>query len=276
MSVKVEASGRRSVEVEFEVDGTPEQVWAAIATGPGISAWAVPTVVDEADGKPSLVRMTWGPGFESKARVTAFEAPHRLVMEADNWMPDAPPIAGEWTIQARAGGTCTLRIVQSLFASGDDWDNQLETLDSGWSAFLATLRLYLKHFRGQRATLKSLMVPATGTEAQVWDKLMRTLGLQGVAVGQRWSAAAGAPSLGGVLEYLHALPYDALVRAESPRPGIAAFGTVSMGGPVMVGINRYSYGDGGDAAADQELAQWQAWFAEHFPAPQGAEESAGT
>jgi len=38
MSVKKEASGRRSVQVEVEVSGTPEEVWQAIATGPGISS----------------------------------------------------------------------------------------------------------------------------------------------------------------------------------------------------------------------------------------------
>ena len=43
MSVKKEADGRRSVQVEVEVPGTPEQVWQAIATGPGVGAWFVPT-----------------------------------------------------------------------------------------------------------------------------------------------------------------------------------------------------------------------------------------
>ena len=33
MSVKSEPNGRRSVTVETEVPGTPEQVWQAIATG---------------------------------------------------------------------------------------------------------------------------------------------------------------------------------------------------------------------------------------------------
>ena len=41
MGVKEEASGRRSVQVEIEVSGTPEEVWQAIATGPGISSWFV-------------------------------------------------------------------------------------------------------------------------------------------------------------------------------------------------------------------------------------------
>ena len=43
MPVKKDASGRRSVEAEVEVPGTPEEVWQAIATGPGISSWFVPT-----------------------------------------------------------------------------------------------------------------------------------------------------------------------------------------------------------------------------------------
>ena len=41
MGVKEEASGRRSVQVEIEVSGTPEEVWQAIATDQGISSWFV-------------------------------------------------------------------------------------------------------------------------------------------------------------------------------------------------------------------------------------------
>ena len=50
MSVKKEASGRRSIQVEVEVPGTPEEVWQAIATGPGISSWFVPTRSEERAG----------------------------------------------------------------------------------------------------------------------------------------------------------------------------------------------------------------------------------
>ena len=60
MSVKKEASGRRSVQVEVEVPGTPEEVWQAIATGPGISSWFVPTEFEESDGRPVAVKMIFG------------------------------------------------------------------------------------------------------------------------------------------------------------------------------------------------------------------------
>ena len=75
MSVKKEASGRRSVQVEVEVPGTPEEVWQAIATGPGISSWFVPTEFEERDGKLVAVKMNFGPGMESRATVTAWEPP---------------------------------------------------------------------------------------------------------------------------------------------------------------------------------------------------------
>ena len=65
MSVKKEASGRRSVQVEVEVPGTPEEVWQAIATGPGISSWMVTAEFEERDGKPVAVKMNFGPGMES-------------------------------------------------------------------------------------------------------------------------------------------------------------------------------------------------------------------
>src|ERR1700722_7309777 len=55
MSVKKEASGRRSIKVEVGVPGTPEEVWQAIATGPGISAWFTPAKFEERDGKPVAV-----------------------------------------------------------------------------------------------------------------------------------------------------------------------------------------------------------------------------
>jgi len=50
MPLKRDDSGRRWVEMEFLVPGTPEQVWQAIATGPGMSAWFTTTQVEERVG----------------------------------------------------------------------------------------------------------------------------------------------------------------------------------------------------------------------------------
>jgi len=123
MSVKKEANGRRSVQVEVEVPGTPEQVWQAIATGPGVGAWFVPTEVDGRVG--GTVTSHFGGGMDSDSTITEWDAPHRFVAEG-SWGPNAPTIATEWTVEARDGGTCIVRVVHSLFAETDEWDNQIE------------------------------------------------------------------------------------------------------------------------------------------------------
>jgi uncharacterized protein YndB with AHSA1/START domain len=266
MSVKKEASGRRSVQVEVEVPGTPDEVWQAIATGPGISSWFVPTAFEERDGKPVAVTLSFGPGMESRSVVTAWEPARGWATESEGWVPGSPPIANEWTVEAREGGTCIVRIVHSLFASTDDWDNQLEGTESGWPAFLRTLRIYLTHFRGQTSTMKQWMVPVAGTEAEAWETLTAALGLKGISVGQPWAAPAGVPDLGGVAEYVSEKPYDILVRLDTPGPGVAAFGAVNFGGQSMVGLNFYLYGDRSAETLAREMPLWQAWIEERLSA----------
>jgi uncharacterized protein YndB with AHSA1/START domain len=199
MSVKKEASGRRSVQVEFEVPGTPEEVWQAIATGPGISAWFVPAEFEEQGGKPVAVKFQFGPGMEIRGAVKAWDPPRMFVAEGDG-MSGSPPIAAEWSVEARAGGVCRVRLVQSLFASTDEWDDQLEGATSGWAGFLNILRVYLTHFRGQRAVIMQVTAPVATTDAESWEALTSALGVKGLSVGQRWATPTGASALSGVLE----------------------------------------------------------------------------
>jgi uncharacterized protein YndB with AHSA1/START domain len=267
MSVKKEASGRRSVQVEVEVPGTPEEVWRAIATGPGISAWFVPAEFEERDGKPVAVKLDFGPGMESRSAVTAWEPPRMYAAESSGWLPGSPPIADQWSVEARGGGICVVRVVHSLFASTDDWDSQLEGTESGWPAFFRILRIYLTHFRGQRSAMMQWMAPAAGTETQAWETLTAALGLKGVSVGQRWSAPASAPALGGVLEYASQSPCTALLRLDKPGPGAAALSAVSFGDSIMVTLNFYLYGDQATGTIARETPLWQAWIQERFPTP---------
>ncbi|HXJ29854.1 MAG TPA: SRPBCC family protein, partial [Gemmatimonadales bacterium] len=85
MSVKQEANGRRSLEVAFEVPGTPEEVWQAIATGPGISSWFVPTEIEERNGKPVAVKINFG-GMEMRSEVTTWDPPRTFTRTANGWL----------------------------------------------------------------------------------------------------------------------------------------------------------------------------------------------
>jgi uncharacterized protein YndB with AHSA1/START domain len=267
MSVKKEASGRRSVQVEVEVPGTPEEVWQAIATGPGISSWFVPASFEESDGKPVAVTLNFGPGMESRSPLTGWDPPRKWSAEAGGWAPGSPNIADEWSVEARAGGKCVVRIVHSLFASTDEWDNQLEGTESGWPGFFRILRIYLTHFRGQRSAMMQWMAPAAGTEKEAWETLTAALGLKGVSAGQPWTAPAGVPSLSGVVEHVTQSPCNALLRFDKPGPGTAALGAVSFGGQAMVTLNFYLYGDQAAATVARETPLWETWVQERFPAP---------
>jgi uncharacterized protein YndB with AHSA1/START domain len=260
VTVKKDASGRRSAQIEIEVPGTPEEVWQAIATGPGISSWLVPTKFEESDGEPVAVTM------EPRSAVTAWDPPRTFATQSEGW-GDIPPIATEWSIEARAGGVCVIRVVHSLFASTDEWDDQLDAAGLGWSGFFRTLTIYLTHFRGLRSEIMQFVVPFAGTEAEAWEALTTALGVNGLRVGEEWTAPAGAPALSGVVEYVNESPYDALLRLDEPERGIAALGAYEMGGQGWVAVNFYRYGDQAAETVARETPLWRAWIEERFPMP---------
>jgi uncharacterized protein YndB with AHSA1/START domain len=264
MSVKKEPSGRRSVQVEVEVPGTPEEVWQAIATGPGISSWFVATEFEEIDGKPVAVRFNFGPGMAPRSPVTDWDPPRMFAAQGEGW-DGSPPIATEWNVVARANGACLVRVVNSLVSSTDDWDKHLEATALGWPAFFRTLGIYLRHFRGQRSAILQLVTPVPGTEAEAWDALTAAMGLQGLSVGQHWAAPAGVPALSGVAEYASESPYDILLRLDKPGSGVLALGAFSFADQSMVAMNFYHYGDLASETVARETPVWQAWIQECFP-----------
>jgi uncharacterized protein YndB with AHSA1/START domain len=268
MSVKKEPSGRRSVQVEVEVLGTPEEVWRAIATGPGISSWFVPTRSEERAG--GQVVSNFGPGMDCPATITEWEAPKRFVAEGAMGGPGSPTAATEWTVEARAGGKCLVRVVHSLFASTDDWDNQLDGLEQGWPTYFRILRMYLERFKGLPCSAMQFVGFSTDPESKAWEKAGGELGLLKLAPGQKWSAPDGFPRMSGVVDSLgqgmHA--NNVLLRLDTPAPGTAYIGAFSCGGMVMVCLSVYLYGDQAKAAVDRDEPTWQTWMSDRFPMPQ--------
>ncbi len=267
MPVNKEPSGRRSVQVEVEVPGTPEEVWQAIATGPGISSWFVPTDVEEREGGTSVSRFSSDGSMDSVATITAWDPPRSFVAESADLGPEAPPVATEWIVEARSGGTCVVRVVHSLFASGDDWDDQLEGWESGWPAFFRILRLYLAHFRGQRGSAFQLMGVAPEPKAEAWAALTRSLGIVGATAGQPVSTSGDAPRFAGLVDWGGQAEHseELLIRLHEPAPGIAHVFALPMGGQVYLPIRLYLYGDRAESVVGHDESRWQAWMNERFP-----------
>lgn len=267
MSVeKDEAAGTRKVTMEVEVPGTPEEVWQAVATGPGTSAWFVPTEIEEREGGELIFDL--GPGMgTSKGVVTAWEPPRRLAYEEREWMPGAPPVATGIVVEERDGRTCVVRMVHSLVTDSHEWDDQLESFERGWPPFFRLLRLYLAHFAGRRCSSCRAMGRGAAPESRAWSELAEELGVSGAAAGDAVATKDGAPGLAGEVEHLGAEPdhHEILIRLDRPAPGYALVGTFAWDDDVYTTASVYLFGDGAPAVAEREGAAWQSWLEARSP-----------
>lgn len=210
--------------------------------------------------------------MDSTSTITLWDPPRRTVSESRDLGPDAPPVATEWIVEARSGGTCIVRVVHSLFASSDDWDHQLEGWEYGWPGFFRILRLVLIHFAGQSSSAFQLGGAAPEPRSQAWAALTGPLGLAGAVKGQRVRTPVGVPSLAAVVERVGeaAYPEELLLRLDEPAPGIAHLFAMSMGGQVYLSFRFYLYGDSAAAAAQRNEPLWQAWMSQQFPSVRDA------
>ena len=267
MAIRHHPDGRRSIQAEAKVPGTAEEVWEAIATGPGIGSWFYPTDVEERVG--GALRYHTGSEMDHiPAKVTVWDPPRRFRHEGKDCGPDGPATATEWTIEPRADGRCLVRVVHSLFASTDDWDDQLENFEAGWPQALVILRFYLTHFRDRRASIPRAYGAFDGSVDEAWTALLAALDAHGLKPGDSWTlSASGAASLAGSLEEVHATSRQPTVffRTREPAPGLAAACAYKIAERATVALSIYLYGDEAPAAAARTEAAWQAWMKDRFP-----------
>lgn len=267
MAIHRDDSGKRWVEVKVEVPGSPDEVWRAIATDKGISSWFVPTRTEyDSDGKPVKLICDFGPGMESVSKVTNWNPPHLLEAESKDLGEDAPSIATQWIVEAKDGNVCVVRVVHSLFASTDDWDNQLEGWEGGWPSFFRLLRLYLAHFPDQDSALLQHSAFLGKPRDAAWKKLTTALGFNAPVLGERCDSSGSAPALGGIVEQMGDDAYheELLIRLDRPAPGIAHLFAMEMGEQVMLSLRFYLYGDTATVTKDQEEPVWQSWISEQL------------
>lgn len=251
----------RRLEKHLELDATPEQVWEAISTGPGISAWFVPHQVEPGVG--GAMTAQFGPGFDVSGKVTAYEPGRRFAYGTAEPPPDgAADYAFEFLVEGRDGGGTVLRFVQSGFLD-EGWEDEYNSLDKGWDLFFLNLRCYLEHFAGQPVGSVVTMAFAAGSATDIWPVLLDALRLPGrPAVGDTVTFAPDGPApVTGVVDVVN----DEFVglRSASGLHRIGAEGEAGCG----VSAFHYFYGEPVDVAALTE--QWQGWLTRLFPAPVG-------
>jgi uncharacterized protein YndB with AHSA1/START domain len=158
--------------LDATVPATPDQVWNAIATGPGISSW----FVGRTDIDGTTVRTQFGDNWIPAGTVTTSDQPHHFAYRSDT-APDGRYTAYEYLIEGRDHSATVLRTVTSGFLPGDDWADEYEAMRYGGALFFATLTEHLTHFAGQTATPLTAFGPPVTDWPTTWHTLTDALGL---------------------------------------------------------------------------------------------------
>jgi uncharacterized protein YndB with AHSA1/START domain len=264
MPIKKDGTGKRWVEMEIVTPGTPEQVWNALATGPGNTAWFTKTTIEERVG--GALRFDFGANGSSSGEVTRWDPPHGFGYVERDWSKGAPPVATEITITSRSGDQCVVRMVHSLFSTADDWDDQLEGFESGWPGFFEVLRIYLSHFAGMKAASFIAQVVVEADQLEIWKRLNDALGVAGANAGESRITGTTPEALSGVVESVRqdAKQRGILMRLGAPAPGAALIGTYGAGPNVTVSMCLFFYGDDAEPIAAASEPRWQNWLVETF------------
>jgi uncharacterized protein YndB with AHSA1/START domain len=228
-------SEERRIEVEVPLDATPEEVWAAIATEAGLTAWFAPMdpAPDEngqlADGE--VLRWDEGRGFAVRGEAGAFE----------------------YEIEPEEDGTAVLHFVHAGF-TGDGWEAEYEATARGWDLYFHTLQLYLSDFSAQPATYVVAEGPAWAGTPEAWEKLREAIG---GAVGDKVELDVyGLGTIVGEVDY-HG-PSHLGVRTDD---ALLRFHDRSLLG-MSVALGHHYYGPGQDAERLEDA--WQSWLTEFY------------
>jgi uncharacterized protein YndB with AHSA1/START domain len=233
------------VRGEITVDATPDQVWNAIASGPGVDSWLMGRTEVDSASKTSTFEMF---GNTSTSAITVWEPGHRYATQEEK-NPDGTFMAVEWLIEARDGGGAVVRFVHSG-SLGDDWEAEYNGLSAGDHAYLTKLAVYLAHF-APRTAKRSTFLPGPVTK-DPWVAMT-------AAVGAGPDAADGQPAR---LTVPGIEPVDGVVEFVGPPSFVGMRATDAMY-MLIHGYNDMTfatahYFDDRDRSA--ETAAWQAWL----------------
>ena len=160
------------INLDATVDATPDQIWDAIATGPGISTWFVGrTEIDNGE-----VRTAFGDNWIPAGTINTTDKPHHFAYGSEP-APDGRFIAYDYLVEGRDHSGTILRAVTSGFLPGDDWAGEYEAMQYGTQLFFATLVEYLRHFPGRPTTPVTAFGPPVTDWPAAWAALHQALGL---------------------------------------------------------------------------------------------------
>jgi uncharacterized protein YndB with AHSA1/START domain len=241
------------ITLDLEVDATPEQVWEAIATGPGLNSWFLGDSEIEPQ-RGGTWKWSFG-GFTDESTLSTWDPPTRLVTSG-NEGPYGAKHSFDYTVQPREGGGSAIRYVHSGVLGGEDWEAEYEAMSEGDPMYLFKLVQYLNHFRGRFATKVDAFGPNVPDRQQAMAAFRRALGLgDEVAKGDKVSLKPeGVDPIEGEVD--HVSPhFIGLITDDAIYRFIHGFT-----GETLVGHHVFAPG----ANREQLEKEWGAWLADAF------------
>jgi uncharacterized protein YndB with AHSA1/START domain len=173
----------RDFETSIEIDAPPSVVWMALIEADQLTRWfsLEAAVEPKAGGRYFL---GWGEAFNGEARILAIE-PERRLSTTWNAMTatdlDGRPLPNgalplqlsvDYHLSARSGGT-VVRLVHSGFGRNAAWDDEYDSISSGWAFELWSLKHYLERHRGrQRRAVWVVGAPQAASAQSVWRRIL--------------------------------------------------------------------------------------------------------
>jgi uncharacterized protein YndB with AHSA1/START domain len=234
------------VSEEMTIAATPEEVWEAITTGPGVDSWLMGRTEVDSANKTARFEMF---GDVATSTITAWE-PGRHYATKQDPEADGTFMAMEWLIEARDGGGTVVRFVHSGLL-GDNWEAEYDGLSIGDRAYMKKLAVYLAHYAPRTATVSTFLPGPVAAEP--WGAMTAALGVgTDPADGQPGRlSVAGIEPVEGTVEAVIGSKFVGL-RTDD------AFYTLIHGYNDMVFATAHYYDDR-DPSAESEA--WQTWLA---------------
>ncbi|HXZ13967.1 MAG TPA: SRPBCC domain-containing protein [Candidatus Sulfotelmatobacter sp.] len=220
------------IEKQIELSVPPETVWKMLTDPNELTRW-FPLEARITPGQGGEISLSWGPTYEGGASIEIWE-PNRKIAWAET--SAGLPLRVEWTIESR-GGKTLLRLVQSSFASGADWESEFyDSTNYGWDFMLLNLRHYLERHPGEPRLVAWPRQKKELPRRQIYDKLLAPEGIfqsgtaRNFSAGQRYSLrTATGEEWSGRVEFV--VPARGFcVTVESLNDGLAWL-TIEGAGP---------------------------------------------
>jgi uncharacterized protein YndB with AHSA1/START domain len=164
---------RKTIEMTVTIDAPVETVWRALTEAEELTNW-FPLEARVTPGEGGVIRLSWGGNMAGEAPITIWE-PNRHFRWVEGDDPDTQVVV-EFFLETQKGKT-VVRLVDSGFSTGADWEDYYDSKHCGWDFELRSLQHYLELHGGARRHAVWARKKITLSREEAWSRLLGPGGL---------------------------------------------------------------------------------------------------